>query len=226
MTRENPYRKRNTINEELLVKRYTQAKWTLKRCAREQHIGQDRAREILAKHDVKLRSHKPDLDPDVVLAAFARRPSVDYVRSLFGVDTRRIAQILDENGAERLRNRGKRPTIWQRRESVSGRHEINEISKELSAVIGAKVRALRIRNKWSLAKLSELMGWSSPSVVCRAEGGELHRQRKFTKNEVEQLAVIFDVPASHFLMRCMDCSGHPPLGYMCLTCGARSPRPL
>lgn len=111
MSLKSPYRKRNTINEELLVKRYTQAKWPLKRCAKGQHISGKRAKEILAKHSVTPRSQKPDLDPDMVLAAFAKRPSVDYVRSLFGVDTRRITQILDENGAERLRNHGKRPVI-------------------------------------------------------------------------------------------------------------------
>jgi hypothetical protein len=115
----NPYRNRNrnAINEKLLVRRYTQFKWTLKRCAREQHISEKRTREILARHDVKLRSQKPRLDPDAVLAAFARRPSVDYVRSLFGVDTRRITQILDENGVERLRNRGKCPVV----ETAKGR---------------------------------------------------------------------------------------------------------
>jgi hypothetical protein len=109
----NPYRNRsrNAINEKLLVKRYTQFKWTLKRCAREQHISEKRARGILARHDVKLRSQKPHLDPGAVLAAFARRPSVDYVRSLFGVDARRITQILDGNKVERLRNRGKCPVV-------------------------------------------------------------------------------------------------------------------
>jgi hypothetical protein len=109
----NPYRNRNrsTIDEKLLVKRYTQFKWALRRCAGEQRISEKRAKEILAEHGVMLRSLKPDLDPDAVLAAFAKRPSVDYVRSLLGVDARRITQILDENEIERLRNRGKPPVI-------------------------------------------------------------------------------------------------------------------
>lgn len=100
---------RKTVNGELLVQRYVTARWPLARCAREQGISERRAKEVLAGLNVPVRARSPDLDADAVLAAFAKHPSVDYVRQLFRVDARRITRILDENGAERLRDHGTRP---------------------------------------------------------------------------------------------------------------------
>ncbi|MGH3192419.1 MAG: helix-turn-helix domain-containing protein [Streptosporangiaceae bacterium] len=94
------------------------------------------------------------------------------------------------------------------------------IPAEQCAIIGANIRSFRQRHRWSQAELGDLMGWPSPSTVCAAEGRRGDRQRGFTAEEVSQLAVIFDVPASQLTTRCATCGGHPPAGFACLACGA------
>ena len=37
--------------------------------------------------------------------------------------------------------------------------------QEQSAVAGANIRALRLRNRWTQAKLGELMGWQTNATV-------------------------------------------------------------
>jgi hypothetical protein len=70
---------------------------------------------------------------------------------------------------------------------------VNEIPQDQAAVVGANVRALRQQHGWNQAMLGELMGWPSNSTVCAAEGRRDGRQRRFTTQEVERLAVIFGV---------------------------------
>ena len=84
----------------------------------------------------------------------------------------------------------------------------------------ANIRVLRQRNGWTQARLGELMGWPSTSTVCAAEGHRGGRQRRFASWEIEQLAVIFGVPAWQLVTRCATCGGRPPAGYACLACGA------
>lgn len=106
---------------------------------------------------------------------------------------------------------------------MSGRRRrVDEIPHELSAVVGANLRALRIRNGWTQSKLGELMGWPAAATVCAAEGHRNGRQRGFTIEEIKRLADIFSVPAHQLATRCANCSGHPPTGFACLTCGACS----
>ena len=95
-----------------------------------------------------------------------------------------------------------------------------KITPEQSAVAGANIRALRQRRGWTQAKLGGLMGWPSTSTVCAAEGHRNDRQRSFTTEEVEQLAAIFGVSPSQLMIRCANCSGHPPAGFACLACAA------
>lgn len=92
-----------------------------------------------------------------------------------------------------------------------------------SAVIGANVRALRVRRGWGMAKLGELMGWQAVSTVCAAEGHRSSYQRRFSADEVERLAAIFGVSPEQLNTRCVNCGGHPPAGFACLTCGASAP---
>src|ERR1700733_11357293 len=89
-----------------------------------------------------------------------------------------------------------------------------------SAIVGANIRVLRQRNGWSQAKLGELMGWPTASTVCAAEGHRGGRQRGFTTDEVQRLGVIFGIPPWALTTRCVNCNGHPPAGFACLTCGA------
>lgn len=95
-----------------------------------------------------------------------------------------------------------------------------KIAQEQCAIIGANIRALRLRNGWSQVKFGELMGWPSASTVCAAEGHRHDQQRGFTTEEVEQLAVIFGVSPSQLTTLCANCGGHPPAGFACLASGA------
>jgi len=88
------------VNEDLLVKRYTVAKWPVARCAREQEISAGRARAILAEHGVPLRG-RPELDPDVVVAAYEKHRSVTFLEKAWGASRTEIETILDERGIER-----------------------------------------------------------------------------------------------------------------------------
>lgn len=92
-----------------------------------------------------------------------------------------------------------------------------------SAVIGANVRTLRLNRGWSMAKLGELMGWATVSTICAAEGTRSAYQRRFTADEVEQLAGIFGVSPEQLNTRCVNCAGQPAAGFACLRCGAASP---
>ena len=88
------------------------------------------------------------------------------------------------------------------------------------AIIGANIRAFRQRNGWSQAGLGELMGWPSPSTVCGAEGRRDGRQRAFTAGEIARLAEIFGISPRQLTTRCVNCGGHPPIGFACLARGA------
>jgi hypothetical protein len=92
-----------------------------------------------------------------------------------------------------------------------------------SAIAAANVRALRQRNGWTQTHLGQLMGWPAASTVCAAEGHRGDRQRRFARWEIDQLAVIFGVPAAQLLTQCVTCGGQPPPGYSCLTCQAACP---
>jgi transcriptional regulator with XRE-family HTH domain len=91
------------------------------------------------------------------------------------------------------------------------------------AIAAANIRALRQRNGWTQAHLGQLMGWTAASTVCAAEGHRGDRQRRFARWEIDQLAVLFGIPAAQLLTRCATCGGQPPPGYACLACGAEHP---
>jgi hypothetical protein len=99
---------------------------------------------------------------------------------------------------------------------------VDEIPQKQAAVVGANIRVLRQQHVWNQAKLGELMGWPSISTVCAAEGRRNGRQRGFTTQEVERLAVIFGISPSQLTMECANCGGHPPTRFACLACGARA----
>jgi transcriptional regulator with XRE-family HTH domain len=90
------------------------------------------------------------------------------------------------------------------------RRRVDAIPAEQSAVIGANIRALRLRNGWTQAKLGELMGWPTNATVCAAEGHRAGRQRGFSAEEVTRLADIFGVSLAELTTRCVNCGGHPP----------------
>jgi transcriptional regulator with XRE-family HTH domain len=100
------------------------------------------------------------------------------------------------------------------------RRRVDGIAPEQSAVVGANIRALRLRNGWTQAKLGELMGWPTNATVCAAEGHRAGRQRGFSAAEVKRLAGIFGVSPRDLTTSCVTCGGRPPTGFACLTCGA------
>ncbi|MGH3249923.1 MAG: helix-turn-helix domain-containing protein [Trebonia sp.] len=98
------------------------------------------------------------------------------------------------------------------------------ISREQAAIVGANIRALRLSKGWTQAQVGDLMGWTSNSTVCAAEGRRGGRQRRFTTDEIEQLANFFGIKAWQLTTRCVNCEGHPPTGFACLSCGAEATR--
>lgn len=101
------------------------------------------------------------------------------------------------------------------------RRRVDEIPQEQSVIVGQNIRTLRQNKGWNQSQLGELMGWPTNSTVCAAEGHRDGRQRGFTTEEVERLANIFDVTPSQLITRCANCGANPPVGFSCLTCGAR-----
>jgi len=54
---------------------------------------------------------------------------------------------------------------------MAGRQRrLDEIPASQCAVIGTKIRTMRLRKGWTQAQLGELMGWRTNSTVCAAEG--------------------------------------------------------
>lgn len=100
------------------------------------------------------------------------------------------------------------------------RGAVGKIPEEECAIAGVNIRVLRQRRGWTQAKLGELMGWPSASTVCAAEGHRDGRQRRFTTEEIKQLAAMFGVYPSQLTTRCANCGGHPPAGFACLACRA------
>ena len=100
------------------------------------------------------------------------------------------------------------------------RHRTGQLPEAEAAIVGMNIRTLRQRNRWTQAKLGELMGWPNASTVCAAEGRRSGRQRGFTAREVRQLAAIFGVPSGRLTAQCANCNGQPPEGFACLACGA------
>lgn len=66
------------------------------------------------------------------------------------------------------------------------RREVEVIPREQAAIVGANIRALRTGKGWTQAHVGSLMGWSSNSTVCAAEGRRGGRQRNFTTDEIER----------------------------------------
>ena len=50
------------------------------------------------------------------------------------------------------------------------RHRTGQLPEAEAAIVGMNIRTLRQRNRWTQAKLGELMGWPNASTVCAAEG--------------------------------------------------------
>ena len=67
---------------------------------------------------------------------------------------------------------------------------VEVISREQAAIVGANIRALRHGKGWSQSHVGELMGWTSSSTVCAAEGHRDGRQRSFTSDEVDRLKIF------------------------------------
>ncbi|SRR6266851_9890106 len=89
------------VNEEAVARKYVHLSWPVGRCAREYHVSPARIRAILAARGVELRPAAAPLDPDAVLAAFARHGSVRYVASALGADEHRVRALLDQQGVPR-----------------------------------------------------------------------------------------------------------------------------
>lgn len=106
---------------------------------------------------------------------------------------------------------------------MRGRRRAAEvIPREQAAIVGANIRTLREGRGWRQSYVGELMGWISNSTVCAAEGRRDGRQRTFTPDEVRRLASIFGVKPWQLTTSCANCAGHPPTGFACLNCGAKT----
>jgi hypothetical protein len=106
------------------------------------------------------------------------------------------------------------------------KRKVEVIPREQAAIVGANIRTLREIRGWPQSRVGELMGWSSNSTVCAAEGHRDGRQRGFTLEEVQRLASIFGVRTWWLTTRCENCEGSPPTGFSCLACGAAANRAI
>jgi hypothetical protein len=92
---------------------------------------------------------------------------------------------------------------------------VDGIPQEQSAVVGANIRALRLRNRWTQTKLGELMGWPTNATVCAAEGHRAGRQRDLTANEQSHVAElkpampVAELEASSQGRNAAHCPGRP-----------------
>jgi hypothetical protein len=94
----------------------------------------------------------------------------------------------------------------------------NQLTREQSAIVGRKVRALRISANWTQAYLGKLVERSG-SRISRMESGE----RLFVDEDLVLLAAIFGRTRDDLLPGCANCAGVPRPGFACLVCGAETP---
>jgi hypothetical protein len=90
------------IDEDALIKRYTQAGMSIAGCARQFRVSPDRVKRILAAHGVDVRRPAPP-DQAAVVAAYQRHQSVSYVASALGTDEKKVRQILSAHGVQTAR---------------------------------------------------------------------------------------------------------------------------
>lgn len=88
------------IDEDTLIRRYAQDKWSVSQCAKAFGISVKRARDILRSYGVELRGRKSELDPEAVLRAYAKLGNYNAVGRLLGADPSRVVRILDENDVQ------------------------------------------------------------------------------------------------------------------------------
>jgi transcriptional regulator with XRE-family HTH domain len=92
--------------------------------------------------------------------------------------------------------------------------------------VGLRFRELRKERGWSqddLARRMEELGWPMhQTTVAKLEAGK----RPIRLNEVAHLAMLYGLKLSDFLAggpaeqpSCRACSGRPPAGFTCNTCG-------
>ena len=86
------------IDEDALVRRYTEHQWSVPQCTKAFQISSHRVRSILRSHDVELRGQKRELDHDAVLRTYAQFRNYTAVAQLLGTSADRIKEILDEKG--------------------------------------------------------------------------------------------------------------------------------
>lgn len=88
------------IDEDALIKRYTLAGMSITECGRQFRVSPDRVKRILAANGVEVRSPAKLLGEDVVVTAYQRHQSVNYVAKALGIDEHRVRAILSAHDVE------------------------------------------------------------------------------------------------------------------------------
>jgi excisionase family DNA binding protein len=159
-------RRQRDVDEDLLVRRYTKARWTVAECARAAKISGDRARAILLAHNVTLRE-KPLLDEAAIVAAYQRQRSIHQVAVGFGTYGEKIKAILDAHGIE---------THWCRPE------------------LSLQACGLAPSSRITTAEAARLLGKPRRFIEQAADAGQIRAERderghpRFIRGDIEAFA--------------------------------------
>jgi hypothetical protein len=93
------------VDEAALVRRYQRDGWTVVQCARRFAISEGQARDILDRHGIARRPHAAAvIEPSVVVAAYRKHQSVEYVAAALGTSRESVRAALDQAGEPHSRH--------------------------------------------------------------------------------------------------------------------------
>ncbi len=155
------------VDEDLLVRRYVKARWTIAACARAAGIPRRRARDILVAHDVTIREIPPP-DQDAVVAAYQRQKSMQTVAVALGTSDQKVKEILAARGIQVAPRQ--RPRLGTQRQDPAGAGHV------------------------TLAEAARVLGRSGRFVKQAAADGRIgterdeHGRLRYNRGDVEALA--------------------------------------
>lgn len=155
------------VDEDLLVRRYVKARWTIAACARSAGITRRRARDILLAQGIAIREIQPP-DQDTVIAVYQRQKSMQAVAVVLGTSDQKVKEILAARGIQVAPRQ--RPRLATRRP--------------------APARAGHV----TLAEATRLLGWPGRLVKQAAADGRVATERDehgrlwYNRGDVEALA--------------------------------------
>lgn len=91
--------------------------------------------------------------------------------------------------------------------------------------VAVNIRAMRAGRRWSAQELANRSEKTTRPISRRSISQIEAGSRDVSVDDLMALAQAFDVPAADLLAEapiCRQCSGQPPEGFACLSCGTLS----